>query len=148
MAKSATLTITDDDTKGLEFAVGGTSATVLAVTAGEDKTYTVKLTSKPTGPVTVSVTASPSGQGPGAAARYAHLRPVGPADWNTAQAVTVRVTGNDGDYAAPLVLSHDASGSDYEDVAGSLDVSVEEETKLRVGRRGTMTRPWSSAAIG
>ncbi len=131
--ESATLTITDDDTKGLAFSsvsVPPTDLEVLEVTAGEVETYTVKLTSEPSGPVTVAVTASPSDRVP-------VLRPATltfPAsDWDTAQTVTVRVTGNDGDYAAPLSLSHDASGSDYEDVAGSLDVSVEGETKVEVG---------------
>ena len=135
---SATLTIEDDDTKGLEFTVGGTSATVLAVTAGEDKTYTVKLTSKPTGPVTVSVTASPSGRVQGGP-RPATLTFPASDDWNTAQTVTVRVAANDdGDYAAPLALSHDASGGDYDGVSGSLDVSVEGETKLKVAPGTTM----------
>ncbi len=137
--ESATLTITDDDEKGLAFAVGGTSVTVLAVTAGQDETtYTVKLTSEPSGTVTVAVAGSP-------ASRIQVIRPEAgrltfPASaWNTAQPVTVRVAANEGGYAAPLALAHDASGSDYEDVATkSLDVSVEGETKLRVAPGRTM----------
>ena len=131
-AKGATLTITDDDEKGLAFAVAGTSATVLEVTAGEDKTYTVKLTSMPSGPVTVAVTASPASRSTDVTVRPAALTFPASA-WNTAQPVTVTVAANEGGYAAPLALAHDASGGDYEDVVGSLDVSVEGETKVKVG---------------
>ena len=127
----ADLTITDDE-KGLAFAVAGTSATVLEVTAGEDKTYTVKLTSMPSGPVTVAVTASPASRSTDVTVRPAALTFPASA-WNTAQMVTVRVAANEGGYAAPLALAHGASGGDYEDVAGSLDVSVEGETKVKVG---------------
>ena len=135
--ESATLTITDDDEKGLAFAVAGTSATVLAVTAGEDKTYTVKLTSMPSGPVTVAVTASPASRSTDVTVRPAALTFPASA-WNTAQPVTVTVEANEGGYAVPLALAHDASGGDYEDVAGSLDVSVAGETKLRVAPGTTM----------
>ena len=136
--ESATLTITDDDEKGLAFAVAGTSATVLEVTAGEDKTYTVKLTSMPSGPVTVAVTASPASRSTDVTVRPAALT-FPASDWNTAQPVTVRVAANEGSYAAPLALAHDASGGDYEDVVGSLDVSVEGETKVKVAPGMTTT---------
>ena len=59
-------------------------------------------------------------------------------NWETAQTVTVRVAANAGGYAAPLALSHDASGSDYDGESGSLDVSVEGETKLGVAPGTTM----------
>ncbi len=135
---SAELTITDDDEKGLAFSSVSVPPTVLAVTAGEDKTYTVKLTSEPSGPVTVAVTASPASRSPDVTVRPAALTFTG-SDWNTAQTVTVRVTANAGGYAAPLSLSHGASGSDYEDVATkSLDVSVAGETKLKVAPGTTM----------
>ena len=144
----ADLTIADDDEKGLAFAVAGTSATVVKVTAGIDKTYTVKLTSMPTGAVTVAVTASPESRNEDVQVRPAALTFPASA-WDTAQVVTVTVEANEGGYAAPLALAHGASGGDYEDVAGSLDISVEGETKVRVapgmttvihveGRRVTM----------
>ena len=144
----ADLMIADDDEKGLAFAVAGTSATVVKVTAGIDKTYTVKLTSMPTGAVTVAVTASPESRNEDVQVRPAALTFPASA-WDTAQVVTVTVEANEGGYAAPLALAHGASGGDYEDVAGSLDVSVEGETKVRVapgmttvihveGRRVTM----------
>ena len=133
----ADLTIADDDEKGLAFAVAGTSATVVKVTAGIDKTYTVKLTSMPAGAVTVAVTASPESRNEDVQVRPAALTFPASA-WDTAQVVTVTVEANEGGYAAPLALAHGASGGDYYDVRGELPVSVTGETVVEVAP-GTMT---------
>ena len=139
---AATLTLEDDDEKGLAFV----PAEFLAVTAGGSTSYTVALTSEPTGEVTVTVpsdgdvTPSPSSLTFTAA------------DWRTAQAVTVTAAPDDADgyadAAAPLV--HRAAGGGYAGVAGTVSVAVMGDTVVAVepggrndygieGRRVTVT---------
>ena len=139
---AATLTLEDDDEKGLKF----TPPEFLAVTAGGSTTYTVALTSEPTGEVTVTV---PSG---GDVTPSPSSLTFTAADWRTAQAVTVTAAPDDADgyadAAAPLV--HRAAGGGYAGVAGTVSVAVMGDTVVAVepggrndygigGRRVTVT---------
>ena len=138
----ATLTLEDDDEKGLKF----TPPEFLAVTAGGSTSYTVALTSEPTGEVTVTV---PSG---GDVTPSPSSLTFTAADWRTAQAVTVTAAPDDADgyadAAAPLV--HGAAGGGYAGVAGTVSVAVMGDTVVAVepggrndygigGRRVTVT---------
>ena len=77
---NAEVTITDNDTRGVDV-----SPTTLAVAEGGNDTYTVVLSSEPTGPVTVttSVTGSPDVTVSPSPLTFTT------GDWNTAQTVTV-----------------------------------------------------------
>ena len=117
----ATLTITDDDTRGV-----GVSRTTLPVAEGGSDTYTVKLTSEPTGPVTVTpsvadnsdVTVRPS------SLTFTYL------DWSTAQTVTVEAAHDVDADADTATIEHAVSGADYGSVdtaGGDVIVTVTED---------------------
>ncbi len=142
---AATLTIADDDEKGLAFADGTGRAfappSPLAVAEGDPAgaPYTVTLTSRPAGTVTVAV-ASDNAE---VEVSPAHLT-FAPSDWNEAQTVTVTAHDDGDDYADAAVLTHTASGGGYDDgdaVVGTLAVAVDSErgTKLVVGGAGETT---------
>ena len=111
----ATLTIADDDEKGLTF----DPATVL-VPAGTTATYTIALTSMPTGTVTVSVsppddadlTVSPS------------LLTFSPSEWDGPQTVTARAEADEDELADAATLTHAASGGGYDDVRRGLPAAI------------------------
>ena len=111
----ATLTLTDDDTRGV--AVSPTSVTLAE--DGGTATYSVALTSQPTGPVVVT---------PGSA--ESHIATVSgpltftPGDWSTPQTVTVTATDDDidnSDWTTTIV--HSVAGADYNGVPAA-DVAV------------------------
>ena len=124
--ESATLTITDDDEKGFKFA----PEEALVATGGAGS-YTAKLTSMPTGTVTVTISwdnddlkVSPS------------LLTFAPSEWNGPQTVTV--TGTAG--VAASELRHVGSGGDYGEVKKVLWVAGEEANAIETtGDRGTET---------
>ena len=102
---AATLAITDDDTRGVTVSTG-----TLAATEGDTISYTLVLTSQPTGavhvdvnvPADTDVTASPN--------RLEFTA----ADWSTARTVNVRVQEDpDNDTDPAVVISHDVRGADY-----------------------------------
>ena len=128
----ATLTIADDDERGLVFARAGAEPEdfegVLEVAEGGEVAYTVALTSAPVGTVTVAVAAGdPSlSVAPGASTFTAE-------DWNTPQTVTVAAEDDGNDYASEgSWVSHAASGGGYDGVSGVLPVSVAGETRVAV----------------
>ena len=142
---AATLTIADDDEKGLAFADGAGRAfappSPLAVAEGDPAgaPYTVTLTSRPVGTVTVAV-ASDNAEVEVSPGRLTFA----PSDWNEAQTVTVTAHDDGDDYADAAVLTHTASGGGYDDgdaVVGTLAVAVDSErgTKLVVGGAGETT---------
>ena len=142
---AATLTIADDDEKGLAFADGAGRAfappSPLAVAEGDPAgaPYTVTLTSRPSGTVTVAV-ASDHAEVEVSPARLTFA----PSGWNEAQTVTVTARDDGDDYADAAVLTHTASGGGYGDggaVVGTLAVAVDSErgTKLVVGGAGETT---------
>ena len=142
---SAELTIADDDERGLAFADGAGRAfappSPLAVAEGDPAgaPYTVTLTSRPVGTVTVAV-ASDHAEVEVSPARLTFA----PSGWNEARTVTVTAHDDGDDYADAAVLTHTASGGGYGDgdaVVGTLAVAVDSErgTKLVVGGAGETT---------
>ncbi len=93
-----TITITDDDTRGVVV-----TPTELAIDAGRTGAYTVALQSRPTD--TVTVTPSSTGDVTAAALTFAA------ADWRTAQTVTVTADQDAGDQVA--TVTHAVAGGDY-----------------------------------
>ena len=118
------LTIVDDDGRGLEV-----SRTELAVTEGSSATYTVRLASLPTGPVTVAVSVPDNAD--------VTVRPeslsFSVADWSDRQTVTVEAADDpDGD-ADMATVTHAATGGGYAGIMGS-DVAVEVRDDDRASR--------------
>ncbi len=127
---SVTVTVNDDDTRGLELP----SQPLSVGEAGGTATYKVKLTSKPTAEVTVTVksdkkTAALVSTGEGTPAETVDLT-FTTSNWDDLQ--TVKVTGVNDDYdnaggGRDVTLEHEASGGDYEDVEDSLAVKVTDD---------------------
>ena len=109
-----TVTITDDDTRGVEV-----TPTSLTVPEGGDSTYTVVLESEPTGSVTVTPAVGNNSDVTGFPSPLTFT----PSDWNQAQTVTV-TAGHDGDAEAEVAtVSHAVSGAGYGSVPAD-DVAV------------------------
>ena len=110
---TATVTITDDDQRGVTIAP--TSFTVLA---GQSNKYSVVLKSQPTGDVTVTVN--------GQSGTDLTVSPVSltftASNWNTAREVTVAADNNAS--RASVTLTHTANGGDYVDVQETVTVTI------------------------
>ena len=131
----ASLTITDDDEKGLAFARAEDPdfdrSRVLEVAAGSSASYTVALASEPTGPVTVrlvpsdrlAVTVNPASL---------TFTTMGTMSWNTAVTVTVAAAAGDGLADPEAPLSHRARDGGYDEVMGELTVAVADGTRIAV----------------
>ena len=135
----ATLTIADDDERGLAFARAGAEPEdfegVLEVAEGGEVAYTVALASAPVGTVGVAVAAgNPSlSVAPGGLTFTAE-------DWDTPQTVVVAAEDDGNDYASEgSWVSHTASGGGYDEVSGVLPVSVAGETRVEVAPGTTAT---------
>ncbi len=128
----ATLTIADDDEKGLTF-----DPAALVVAAGGSTSWTVKLTSAPDGgDVTVSI--SPP-DGAGLTVSHSSLT-FAPTDWNEARTVTVTAAGTFGAGDRASALTHEGTGGGYRGVAKDLWVAGEEADEIETtGARGTET---------
>ena len=112
------VTVTDDDTAGLELSV-----TFLDVDEGGQNTYTVKLDTQPTTTVTVTVSSGDTGAATvdGSTLRFTT------SNWNTAQTVTVRGV-NDGDSTDETVtVTNTASGGEYAGVTETVTVTVDDD---------------------
>ncbi len=127
-ATPATLTIRDDDEKGLaivdEEGKAFEPSSPLAVKAGDGTgvTYTVRLTSEPVGTVTVRVASDAVKPDPDTLTFTAAAE----LSWETAQTVTVTADDDDDEYADVVSsLTHTASGGGYEGVSGQVPVAVE-----------------------
>ncbi len=134
VVSSVTLTLTDDDEKGLAF-----SSAALVVAAGSSTTWTVELTSEPTGDVTVAIS-SPD-DAAGLTVDPARLTFTA-SDWDTAQTVTATAAaGAPGDAGgAASALRHTGSGGGYGGVEKALWVAGEEAAEIGTsGDTGTMT---------
>ena len=122
--------VEDDDTAGLAFVPDE-----LTVNEGADATYTVALTSEPTGNVTVTV-AGASGEvefdtDTGTDGNQNTLS-FTTSDWNSGKTVTV-LAGQDDDAANDsATLTHTASGGGYNSVTGDLDVTVTDDDSATV----------------
>ena len=133
------VTVTDDDTAGIVL-----FPTALQVTEGGSATYTVELSTEPSGQVTVTV----------GGANGTDLTVVNgsltftDSTWNTAQTVEVRAGQDDDGSNDSATLSHTGSGADYGSVTEDLPVTVTDDdsagivltpTTLRVTEGGSTT---------
>ena len=117
LGSPATVTITDDDAAGVTL-----SATTLAVTEGEEQTYTVVLDTEPAGTVEVAVTL---GSGPTAPITVTPLAlSFSPTTWAAAQTVTVAAAEDDDALGGTRTLSHTVSGYGTVTSAASIVVTV------------------------
>ena len=115
------VTVTDDDSQGLTLA---TTTLIGAVAEGMTATYTARLASEPTGPVTVAVASSDGSVTVDAAAAAGEQATLlfNAANWNAPQTVTVRAGEDDDGEDETVTLTHDPSGADYADLVNA-DVS-------------------------
>ncbi len=123
-----TVTVTDDDTAGLAL-----DPATLTVAEGASGSYTVALATKPSGTVTVTVTA-PGGlrvDGPDAATAFTVGETLTFTTTNWSQAQTVRVQADDDDIdqgtGRSLSIAHAAAGADYATVSRALAVTVTDD---------------------
>ena len=100
----ATLTIEDDDTRGVTV-----SETALPVSEGGTATYTVVLDSEPTGNVTVT----PSRSSGDADVTVSGALTFTPSNWDTAQTVTVSAAEDADAVNDTAIVSHTVAGADY-----------------------------------
>ena len=115
VSKDLAVTVTDDDTVGLEL-----SETTLTVAEGGRATYTVALVTEPSGQVTVTIggTANTDLSVDESSLTFSA------SDWSTAQTVEV-TAGEDPDTANDSeTLTHTATGADYGSVSKDLAVTV------------------------
>ena len=115
---ATTVTIEDDDTKGITV-----SDTELDVTEGSSATYTVVLASQPTGTVTVTI----AGHAGTDVTLADDTLTFTPSNWNTTQTVTVRAAEDSDAVDDPVTLTHTGGGADYAGLAGpTLAVTVDD----------------------
>ncbi|MYF94987.1 MAG: hypothetical protein F4210_05680, partial [Holophagales bacterium] len=137
---AATLTIQDDDTRGVEV-----SARARSPPEGGSAAYTVKLLSAPTGPVTVTPAATGS---PDVTVEPAALTFTA-STWSAAQTVTVRAAEDDDAEEDTATITHTVSGADYGSVtAASVSVTVTENETASTGVTLTVDPPSLSEAAG
>ena len=132
-------TITNDDERGVEV-----SATTLTVPEGANATYTVVLTSQPTGDVTVTPSVSGSSEVTVSPSPLTFTA----STWAQAQTVTVSA-GQDADAAADTAtIGHAVSGGDYgvnSVTAGDIAVTVDDDETVSTrgdADRRTRLRCW------
>ena len=139
VTKALPVTVTDNDAAGIVL-----SPPALGVTEGESESYTVELSTEPSGQVTVTV----------GGATGTELTVVNPSltftatDWNTTQTVEVSADEDDDGSNDSATLSHTASGGGYGSVTEDLPVTVTDNdtagivltpTTLRVTEGGSAT---------
>ena len=115
-ATGVTVTVTDDDTRGLTF-----SSNSLTVAESGTGTYTVKLGSQPTAAVTVSIDSDITDVSVNPATLMFTT-----SNWASPQTVTATAHQDDIDKDAGVTasLTHDADGGDYGPVDGAVSVMV------------------------
>ena len=112
---TGTATIVDDDTRGI-----AVNPAALGVAEGASASYTVALTSRPTGPVTVTV----GGTDGTDLSVTENTLTFSTTNWNTAQTVEVTAGQDDDAVEDTATLTHGASGGDYNSVTKDLPVTV------------------------
>ncbi|MCY3968688.1 MAG: NBR1-Ig-like domain-containing protein [Acidobacteria bacterium] len=139
VSSSVSVTVTDDDTQGLAL-----SATDLSVAEGGNGTFTVALSTQPTGAVTVSVSSGDTGAATVSPASLSFTA----ADYSTSQTVTVAGVQDDDSSNESTTVSLSASGGGYDNVSSSVSVTVTDDdtqglvlsaTDLGVAEGGTGT---------
>ena len=122
---ATTVTIEDDDTAGVTV-----SPTTLTVAEGGNSSYTVVLTSQPSGAVTVT----PSRTGSTDVTVSTSPLTFTPQNWSTAQTVTVQTAQDTDALNDTATLSHAVSGADYGTVtASSVAVTVSDDETVSTG---------------
>ncbi len=116
VSKDLPVMVTDDDTPRLRI-----EPTVLTVLEGRSDTYRVRLETKPTGTVMVSVKSNNSDVTTSATSLTFTSR-----DWATEQTVTVSMAEDADTDDDNAVLMHTASGGDYDSVIGAVTVTVKD----------------------
>ena len=112
------LAIGDDDTRGVEV-----SPTTVRVPEGGSKSYTVVLRSSPTGPVTVTLDVTGSGD----VTVLPSSLDFSSSDWETAQRVTVWASEDVDGAVDEATVEHTVSGGDYgSETASDVAVTVAE----------------------
>ena len=104
--KTTTVTINDDDTRGLTF-----HRTWPDVQEGDSVTYTVKLASQPTAAVTVNIASN--NQDVTTTPTSLTFNPSGSNLWSTARTVTIDAAQDDDAVDDEAILTHTTSGGDY-----------------------------------
>ena len=118
VSKALTVTVTDNDTPGLVL-----SKMSMSVAEGSSATYTVRLATQPTGPVTVTV----GGTAGTDLSVTENTLTFSTTNWNTAQPVEVTAGQDDDAVEDTATLTHTASGGDYNSVTKALPVTVTDD---------------------
>ena len=121
---TATGTITDDDDRGLVFSPTSVTVTEASGT-GRTATYTVALSSQPTGAVSVAVATADSTAATVLPATVSFTT----SNWKTGQTVTVTGVDDTLDNTPDRTteIGHTASGGDYGSVTGKVPVTVTDD---------------------
>ena len=123
---SVSVSVTDDDEPGLTV-----TPTRLNITEGGSKSYQVKLKTRPTADVTITITSSNSdvGRTP-ASLTFTAGTEEETGNWNQLQSVTVRIAHDDNTSDESGTITHVAASSDtdYDEIAvSSVSVSVSDD---------------------
>ena len=113
----------DNDTASLLF-----SDSSVRPTEGSSASYTVRLATQPSDPVTVSV-APQAGADPDLTAAPATLM-FTTSNWNTAQEVTVTAAEDDDGINSTATIEHTASGGDYAGIAGQVQATEQDNDPI------------------
>ena len=138
----ATLTIIDDDTRGVTV-----TPDTLSILEEGNATYTVKLNSEPTGPVTVAITSN--NDKVEVDSSELTFQPNNN-NWSREQSVTVTVKEDSDAADEQVVLTHTATGGDYSESA-TVTVNVDDKDKssdtVRLEVDPKMVREGSSQSV-
>ena len=134
-----TVTVADDEEQGLTL-----NPTTVTVTEDGSETYTVVLTSEPTGPVVVRIGSDNADMDV-----QPRLLQYTASTWDTAQTVRVQADADDDVQAATVTLTHTAAGGDYTGLAAeTLAVSVTDSDATNVGRHLVLSRRGLTTEVG
>ena len=137
-ASDVKVTIREENTRGISLStetLSSLSTETLSVLEGERTSYNVKLTSQPTGTVTIQVLSDSDDL----VVRPAQLK-FTTSDWSTDQTVRVRAEHDDDAEEDPVItLRHTASGGGYSSVSTTVRVTITEDDD--VGTTGARVRP-------
>ena len=129
-------TITDDDDRGLALSLPS-----VAVNEDATATYTVALATQPMGDVAVRIRGAHADVAVQAAGEATSVKTLWlsftPADWNTAQTVTVHTLADADMDNEAASLKHTATGGDYDAVTATLSVAVTDTTAATNPAPGT-----------
>ena len=125
LSGTVTVVVVDDDTvpPGLVF-----SASSVDVDEGDTASYTLRLATQPSGPVTVEVR---SGDAGAVAVPVRFVFTTG--NWNQPRTVTVRGVEDDDFSDESVAVSHEASGGGYGSVTGTVTVVVDDDDTVPPG---------------